>query len=124
MNRIDRLGVVASSVCAVHCALGALLPGVVSAMGLTMLLSHEAEWALTAAAVAFAATALVFGWRRHRSGAVMGALAIGIAGLVAARVVEEAGAHEAGMALVLAGGAALVWGHIANIRANRRIAVP
>lgn len=120
MSGIDRAGVVASSACAIHCAVGALLPGVLSAVGLTMLLSHEAEWALTAVAVAFAGAALLVGWRRHRSTAVAGALAGGIVGLVAARLVEEAGVHGLGMALALIGGAILVAGHIANIRATRR----
>lgn len=124
MSRIDRAGVLASSACATHCALAALLPGALSAAGLTMLLGHEAEWALTFAAVAFAAVALVIGWRRHRSTAVAAALGAGIAGLLAARIVEEAGVHGLGLTLALAGGAVLVGGHIGNIRAARRAAAP
>lgn len=122
MSQIDRVGMFASSACAIHCALGALVPGALSAMGLTALLSHEAEWALTLAAVGFASAALVLGWRRHRSGAVLGALAIGITGLIAARFAEEAGGHEGGMALALTAGAILMLGHLANIRASRRVA--
>lgn len=124
MSRIDRAGMVASSACAAHCAVVALLPGALSAAGLTMLLSHDAEWALTIAAVAFAAVALVIGFRRHRSAAVATALGAGIVGLVAARLVEEAGVHGLGLALALVGGATLVVGHIGNIRAARQAAAP
>lgn len=124
MSRIDRAGVLASSVCAIHCALVAVLPGVLSAAGLAMLLSHEAEWAFTIAAVTFAAVALTVGWRRHRSLMVASALGAGIVGLVAARLVEEAGVDGVGLALALFGGAILVTGHVANIRAARRAPAP
>ncbi len=124
MSRIDRVGVLASGACAAHCALSALLPGALSAVGLTLLLGHEAEWALTLAAVAFAGAALVIGWRRHRSILAAGGLALGIAGLIAARFVEEAGNHGSGLTLALTGGAVLVAAHIANIRAARRAAMP
>ena len=124
MSGIDRAGMVASSACAAHCAVSALLPGALSAAGLGMLLSHEAEWVLTGIAVAFAVGALAVGWRRHRSTAVAVALGAGIAGLVGARLIEEAGIHGVGLALALVGGAILVYGHVANIRAARRAAEP
>lgn len=54
---------------------------------------------------------------------MLAALAVGIIGLFGARFAEEAGAgHEVGMVLALLGGAVLVGGHLANIRATRRVA--
>lgn len=90
-TRVDRIGAVASSLCAVHCLVCALLPVAFSALGLGFLAGHYAEWAFTAIAIAFAVGALVLGWRRHRSGL----LVLGISGLIASRGLEMQSAHHA-----------------------------
>jgi len=119
-STVDRLGAVASGLCAAHCAASALLPSVLSAMGLGALLGHEAEWGFTIVAVVLAAAALILGWRRHQSRPVMVLLGAGITGLVASRLVEEAGIHGVGTAIGVAAGLILVVGHIGNIRASRQ----
>lgn len=93
-DRLDRVGAVASSLCAVHCAVCALLPAAFGALGMGALLGHEAEWVFMLIAVAFAAGALISGWRRHRSVWVAGLLALGIAGLLASRGLETGAAHS------------------------------
>ena len=55
----DRVGATVSSLCAVHCAVCALLPAAFGILGLGFLLGQEAEWALTLTAVAFGSGALV-----------------------------------------------------------------
>ena len=117
---VDRLGVFMSGVCAVHCALTALLPGLLTALGLGALLSHEAEWAFTVAAIVFAVSALVYGLRAHRSKWVPAVLAVGVVGLLASRFIEEAGAHSAGTVVGVAAGLALVVGHVSNLCTMRR----
>lgn len=92
-DRLDRVGAVASSLCAVHCAVCALLPAAFGALGMGVLLGHEVEWVFTLIAVVFAAGALISGWRRHRSVRVAGLLALGIAGLLASRGLEMGAAH-------------------------------
>lgn len=93
-DRVDRFGAVASSLCAVHCAVSGLLPAALGALGLGFLLGHEAEWVFTLIAVLFAGGALVLGWRRHRSRLVAGLLALGIVGLLASRGLEMSGGHH------------------------------
>lgn len=93
-ERVDRIGAVASSLCAVHCALVALLPAALGALGLGALLGHEAEWVFTLIAVAFAGGALFLGWRRHRSSLVAGLLVLGIVGLLASRGIEMSSGHH------------------------------
>ena len=110
-ERWDRVGAFASTMCAVHCAACAVAPAVFGLIGLELLASQQAEWGLTAFAVFFAAGALALGWRRHRSALVAGALALGMAGLIAARGM--------GSTLGLMGGLFLVLGHALNIRACR-----
>ena len=93
-ERVDRFGAIASSLCAVHCAICALLPAAFGALGLGVLSGHEAEWVFTIIAVAFAVGALLLGWRRHRSVLVAGLLIAGIVGLVASRALEMSGEHD------------------------------
>ncbi len=145
-ERWDRVGAFASTMCAVHCAACAVAPAVFGLIGLELLASQQAEWGLTAFAVFFAAGALALGWRRHRSALVAGALALGMAGLIAARGMEASGQHHdhseaavdraslhldeqvpdhgfeghgVGSTLGLMGGLFLVLGHALNIRACR-----
>ncbi len=139
-EQIDRFGAVTSSLCAVHCALGAVLPAALGALGAGFLFGHEAEWVFTLLAVSLAAGALALGWRRHRSVLVAGMLGVGIVGLLASRGLESsegpqdhddatqhsaAEAEEHGTHLVATGvgvlaGLTLLGGHVLNIRASRR----
>lgn len=93
-QKVDRFGAVASSLCAAHCAVCALLPAAFSALGLGFLMGHEAEWAFVLLAVALGAGAMVLGWRQHRSTKVAGLLALGIIGLLVSRGLEMSGDHH------------------------------
>ena len=93
-GRVDKIGALASSLCAIHCALCALLPAAFGAIGLGFLMGHEAEWAFTLFAIAFAGGALALGWRRHRSRAVVAVLLLGIVGLLASRAIEMGSGHH------------------------------
>ena len=95
-ERVDQAGAVASTLCAIHCAICALLPAAFGALGLGMLLSQTAEWAFTIVAVSIAFGALVLSWRQHRSIAVAGLLSLGIVGLLASRVLEMGSDHHHG----------------------------
>jgi len=90
----DRVGAIASSLCALHCAICALAPFILTGLGLGVLLSHEAEWGLTLGAITFGIGAMYLGWRKHRSAVVMGILAVGIVGLLTARVLEMNSDHH------------------------------
>lgn len=93
---VDRLGAVASTLCAVHCAVCALLPALFGALGVGFLLSHTVEWGLSAVAIAFGAGALMLGWRRHRSRMVAALLLGGIVGLLLSRGLEAGSGHDHG----------------------------
>ena len=93
-SRLDRIGAVASTACAVHCAICALLPAAFGILGLSVLSSPGAEWAFTLIAIAFAAGALFVGWRVHRSRMVFALLSLGIVGLLASRFMEMGSHHH------------------------------
>ena len=129
-ENFDRMGTVASSLCAVHCAICAFLPAIFSGLG-GFLIGHTAEWVFTLVAVALALVALVLGFRKHRSSKVAGLLGLGILGLLTARVIEmntEQGCahHDHGETVSLLGpgvgilaGVILLFGHVMNIRRSR-----
>ncbi len=116
---VDQFGVFASGACAAHCVVCALLPSALGAMGLSFLTGHEAEWAFTFVAIAFAAIALVMGWRRHRSLGVALLFVLGSSGLLLARFMEEGGGEALGTATAVGAAIALTVAHLRNIKAAR-----
>ena len=90
----DKFGIVASTICAIHCLVCALLPFAFVGLGLGFLMSHEVEWALTMGAIAFGTVALFQGWRVHRSLLPAGFLIAGIIGLLTSRVIEMNSGHH------------------------------
>lgn len=119
-ERLDYLGAFAGSLCAAHCALSALLPAAFGALGLGVLLGHEAEWAFTAVAVAFASGALALYWKRGTGAIdVPILLLLGVAGLLASRLVEASGAsHGLGAVIGVLAGLLVLAGHLRNLRAT------
>ena len=93
-EKLDRFGAVASSLCAVHCAVCAFLPAALGALGLGFLIGHEAEWILSLIAISFAAVAAVIGYRQHGSKATVSLLVIGVIGLLASRGIEAQAGHH------------------------------
>lgn len=111
-DRLDRIGVLLSGLCAVHCLLGLLL---VSALGLggELLLApaiHEVGLAL---AILVGIFTLGLGMRRHGRA---GPLVLGLAGitLMGAALATGHGPNEA--VLTIAGVALLAFAHIRNLR--------
>ena len=92
-ENVDRFGAVASTACAIHCAVCVFAVGAFTTIGLDFLDGHEAEWMLTLVAVAFGILALFLGWRQHKQPLVAALLGIGIAGLLAVRLMEGGEHH-------------------------------
>jgi hypothetical protein len=90
----DRFGSVASSVCAIHCALCAFLPVAFSAVGLGFLLGQQVEWLFAIVAILFGLAALVLGWRQHRSTRVAVLLISGVVGIMISRGLEMGSDHH------------------------------
>ena len=117
---LDAAGAICSSLCAAHCAATALAPALLTAAGLGTLLGHSFEWGATAVAVALGVVALVVGRNSHRSRWVVAALALGVTGLAAGRLLEMADVHGVGTALSVVAGLSLATGHIGGIVLTRR----
>ena len=90
----DRCGSLASTICAIHCAICAFLPAALSALGLGFLLGQDAEWVFSIIAIGFGLVALFLGWRQHRSKQVAGLLILGVIGIMASRGLEMGSDHH------------------------------
>jgi hypothetical protein len=128
-SRLDKAGTVASGLCAIHCAVVALVPSLLMAMGLGGALSHEFEWATTGAAVLIGILAGLQGFRSHGSIGLLAGFLTMAAALIAVRFLDhwvaEGGAiagqplpHLPAIFAVLAS-IGMVWMHILNLRRNR-----
>ena len=116
---VDRVGVVSSTVCAVHCASTAVAPSLIAALGLSVLVGPAFEWGFTLLAIVLATSALVIGWRRHQTLSVALVLGAGIVGLLLGRLLEAMDFHGVGTVLSIVAGLALIVGHLSGIRATR-----
>ena len=114
----DRLGVVASTLCAAHCAGTAVLIGVSGVGGLFS--DERIEIGFCVCAISLAVVALVRGWRRHRSWVPASVGSCGIVLLLTARCAGFESSNVEAL-LSVAGGTLLVTGHVSNIRRLRRM---
>jgi len=115
----DRAGVCASTLCAVHCAAGAVLASAVGVGYAGGLVSDErVEAVLAVIAVALALVALTQGFRTHGARAPVALGAVGLTLLASSRLLEFGSWIEPGLSI---GGAFLLVGaHLVNLRARRQ----
>lgn len=111
-NRLDRVGVLLSGLCALHCLAGLLLV-VGLGLGGEFLLAPVIHRVGLALAIVVGAATLVIGVSRHREPLPLQVGAAGIGLMIAALIVGH-GTPEA--VLTMAGVALLAWAHLRNLR--------
>ena len=112
----DRVGMAASTVCAVHCALLPLVLGLAPALGLEFGGWVDFDQAFVVFASLFAGTTLALGYRRHRA---FKAWALLVPALVLVWLGSFTSLHDhtAGHAAVMVvGGSLLAAAHFVNLR--------
>jgi hypothetical protein len=117
-SRLDQLGVLASSICAVHCALGAVLVGASGLVG-SFVQDERVEAVLLISAVVVALIACGAGYRRHRDKWVLVLVALGLLLLGVGRIVDLSGIPEPVTPITAA--AFLIGAHIRNARLLHRV---
>ena len=111
-SRVDRMGVVLSGLCLMHCLAGLLLVSVLG-LGGELLLSPVWHRIGLACAIGLGAIGLTLGWQRHGSAVPLLWGGAGLALMGAALVVPH-GVPEA--ALTIIGVALVAYAHIWNLR--------
>ncbi|HYW49914.1 MAG TPA: MerC domain-containing protein [Gemmatimonadaceae bacterium] len=116
---LDVAGATASFACALHCAIVAMLLGVLPAA--SMLAASWIEWAFLAASTVIGLMALVPGYRRHREATPLLLFVAGLAMLIGMRALALPPSF-AEMALMLVAASCLILAHWKNRGALHRCA--
>jgi len=116
LQRADRVGLAASFLCAVHCALLPVLLALLPAFGLNMGGWIDIDQAFVIFATLLGATTLTLGWRRHRAFRAWALLLPGLV-LVWAGAFTHLHDHTITHAVVMTiGGLLLAGAHLLNLR--------
>jgi len=116
ISRLDRVGMVISAVCLIHCLALPILAGMLPLFAAVL---PDDEWVhplLFGLALPISGAALVRGYIVHRLASAAAIGALGLAAIAAALRVETIGAETA---LTVAGGIAIVAAHLLNWRGHR-----
>lgn len=114
VDKLDKAGMTASFLCAVHCALMPLVVTLLPLLGLTFLASEPIEWGLLAASATLGTLSLCLGFKEHRSRGVFAILGLALALLVMGRISHSHGVGGWSVALMVTGGFMMMGAHILN----------
>ena len=118
-NRIldlDQTGVVASLVCAIHCALLPFAVTILPLLGLTFLANPIFEIVMIALSLCVGLMALLTSYRSHKQKRPILLLSIGFIFIVLGHLIENTEA-----VLIPIGGLIIALAHLINIKANKNL---
>jgi len=112
----DRVGALASFLCAVHCAALPFVLALLPAVSLGFLADHGFERGFILCASVLASVALIYGYRRHRAFRALAWLAPGLALLWTGGFALDAGVSQVWHAVFVAlGGSCVALAHLTNM---------
>ncbi|MBT2118181.1 MerC family mercury resistance protein [Dyella sp. LX-66] len=115
----DRIGAMASFLCAIHCAALPFVLALLPLLGLDFLADHRFERAFVLFACVLALVSLLSGYRRHHRVLPLRLALPGLALLVLGVTVAEGYSVGVHSALVTCGGLLVAAAHFINLRADR-----
>ena len=113
-DKLDKAGVTASFLCAIHCAMMPFIITMLPLVGLGFLSSEPVEWGLLACSAVLGTLSLCVGFREHRRRRVFGLLGIALALLVAGRILHDFHLGWVGPLLMVLGGFTMMGAHFLN----------
>lgn len=120
-NIADRIGAIASFLCAIHCAALPFVLAILPLLGLTFLASHGFERGFVLFASALAMWALVNGYRRHHRPLPLRLAFPGLLLLVAGVTFAESYSIIVHSVLVTCGGMLVASAHFFNLRIDHQV---
>ncbi len=112
---MDSLGIIASTLCLIHCLAMPLVVAFLPLFGLQFLEGHGAHLALAGFVVAFGLLAILPGYMKHRKPAVLAGLVVGLTLVLSATFGYAVGLSEsAELPLITVGNLVLVVSHLFN----------
>jgi inner membrane protein involved in colicin E2 resistance len=113
LGRIDKAGMIASTVCAVHCIVSPTLLVVISIHRLRSHLNEEAEWLFVGVSLALGTASLLPSYVRvHRRSTALVVFLAGVTTILFGRLLVPAGDIEA--VLVVIGASMIIAAHATN----------
>jgi hypothetical protein len=113
-NRLDRAGMTASSLCAIHCLLMPLVVALLPIAGIRWLASEQAEWVMVGISVMIGLASLLPSYiRHHRRKAALIVFIMGVLFILIGRTLF-AGAEQVEPFLVIYGALAVAASHVIN----------
>jgi hypothetical protein len=119
-NLADRIGAIASFLCAIHCAALPFVLALLPLIGLSFLADHAFERGFVLFASALALLALLNGYRRHHRPLPLRLAFPGLVLLVAGVTFAESYSVLVHSVLVTCGGLLVASAHFFNLRLDRR----
>jgi hypothetical protein len=112
----DRWGTIASTLCAVHCAITGIAVSVFSIIGFSAFQSPAIEWGFVTFALTFGCWAASRGFRIHHSWQPIAIFLVGFSLLVISRLVSPNRSSGFVELFSVFGGVSLIWFHALNQR--------
>ena len=78
MNKLDKLGIFSSMLCAIHCTILPIVLILFPVFSISLLTHEKFEWAMLAMSLVLGLSSLCFGYKKHKSFKALSLLAIGI----------------------------------------------
>jgi hypothetical protein len=116
----DRVGIVGSVVCAVHCALVPVVVALLPALGLGVFGGADIDQMVVVFATVLGVTSLSVGFRRHRAFRAWALLLPGLAMLWAASFTDLHDHSASHVVLMVTGGLLIAGAHFLNLRLTHR----
>jgi MerC mercury resistance protein len=113
LKRLDSAGMLASTLCGIHCALMPLLIGTLTAAGISWIKNEALEWAILAISLCIGLFGLLPSYRRvHRRRSCLWLFWLGALGILGGRLVHTSRIPDT--PFVVAGAALIVSAHALN----------
>lgn len=113
---LDKAGMTASLICAVHCAAMPLIITLLPLIGLSFLANEWVEWTLIGISAVLGVSSLCLGYRQHRSRRALAMLSVGLALIVIGHIAEKHVTSAYGVSLLVLGGCTVASAHFVNRR--------
>jgi len=94
MNKLDKIGAIASMICAFHCTVMPFLVVVLPVLSLSLFVSETFEWVFLSASLLLGITSMCFGYKKHKSLKAFPILASGLALIVIGRIMHQHAIHQ------------------------------
>ena len=94
MNKLDKIGMFSSLICAIHCTILPIVLILFPVFSVSLLTHHTFEWVMLILTLILGLSSLCFGYKKHRSLKALSLLSVGIFLLLIGKLSHEHYLHN------------------------------